>query len=185
MIALAFQILVAWLLADLATGVVHWFEDRYLSKDSFDFLSIAADNQVHHERPTAMLQFSYWENMRYGALFGWPLAALCWWLGAPLWLWLTPFFAAFGNLVHRFAHTPTRQLGAFVRFMQWTGLFIDFSHHDSHHRSMRRLIPKHEAGFRFCPMTTWVNPVVDTVKLWPFLEGVLAFVGVRPLEGTK
>lgn len=173
------QILIAWLLADFLTGVVHWFEDRYMDKYSLNFLnSLAEENDLHHRKPTAMTLNSGWTNMRSAAAIGWPLAAILWLIGCPLWIWLIPFFASFGNLVHRWAHMPKHRLPSWIRLMQRIGLFISYQHHDLHHRSMRQLIPKHLAGYKFCPMTNWVNPILDAVRFWHGLEWTLARFGL-------
>ncbi|WP_149496206.1 fatty acid desaturase CarF family protein [Roseiconus lacunae] len=160
------QILAAWLLADFITGVFHWFEDRYLDDtQSLEFArGLATDNQLHHERPTAMLLSTHWQNMRSAAIVAWPLAMLAWSMGAPVWFWLGLAFAAFGNLVHRFAHEPRRKLPRWIRGLQEFGLFISREHHDSHHREMGRLIPKSRAAIAYCPMTDWVNPLLDRVQ---------------------
>lgn len=159
------QVLIAWLLADLVTGAVHWFEDKYLDPTkTLNFLTnVAEDNDLHHRRAAA----------------GWPTAFVLWLIGAPLWLWLAAFFASFGNLIHRWAHMPDRKLPLWIRTMQATGLFITHEHHDTHHRSMLRLIPKHLAGYRFCPMTNWVNPLVDHIGLWYGLEWLFGRCGLQ------
>lgn len=178
---IATTILPAWLLADFLTGFVHWFEDRYMNMHSLNFLqSIADDNDEHHRKPTAMLQSSGWVNMQSGAAVGWPVAFVLWMIGMPTIVWLVPFFAAFGNLVHRWSHTPRRQLPRWIRMMQESGLFISHEHHDRHHRSMKRLIPKHIAGYKFCPMTDWVNPVVDGLGVWKVLERFFRLFGLVP-----
>lgn len=183
-ISILFQLLIAWLLADFITGLVHWFEDKYLEKDkTLNFLSsIAEDNDLHHRKPTAMIQNSGWTNMKSGFVVGTPVAIILWFIGAPLWLWLACFFSGFGNLVHRWSHTPKKQLNSFIRFMQYTGLFISHEHHDSHHRSMAKLIPKHLSGYRFCPMTNWVNPVLDYIDFWKKLEVLLSSFGLKTIE---
>ena len=94
---------------------------------------------------------------------------------------MMPFFAAFGNLVHRFSHTPVDQLPRWIRGMQEFGLFISHQQHDAHHRSMKRLIPKHLAGYKFCPMTDWVNPILDRVEFWKSLERILTAIGIQPI----
>lgn len=152
---------------------------------SLNFLnSIAEENDLHHRRPTAMLQSTGWINMRSAAAVGWPLAALLWLSGFSAVICLVPFFASFGNLVHRFSHTPKRQLPAWILFLQRTGLFISHEHHDAHHRSMKALIPKHLARKKYCPMTDWVNPVLDAVRFWGLCEGLLALVGIRTTEAA-
>lgn len=180
---IALQILVAWLLADFLTGVVHWVEDRYFDEHtSLDFAQgVATDNQLHHSKPTAMLLNSYWGNMRSGAMVAWPLAAVVWLSGAPLWLWLGIAAAGFGNLVHRFAHTPRTQLPRWIRGLQEFGLFISAEHHDTHHRDQIGLVPKHRACRAYCPMTDLVNPVLDRVRFWDRCETVLAWFGLRTI----
>lgn len=177
------QILIAWLLADWLTGAVHWFEDRYMDSFSLNFLnSLAEENDLHHRQPTAMILSTGWVNMRSAAAIGWPLAALLWWCGMPLIVWLVPFFASFGNLVHRWSHTPKRQLPRWIRGMQEFGLFISHEHHDAHHRSMKRLIPKHLAGYKFCPMTDWMNPLLDGLRFWFVVEYLFEAIGVKTIE---
>ena len=178
-------VLGAWLLADLLTGAVHWFEDRYMDKFRFKLSvldSIARDNDLHHQKPTAMLLSSGWVNMRFSAAVGWPIAALLWLTGFPYVVCFVPFFAGFGNLIHRWGHTPKAQLPRWIRGLQEFGIFISQGHHDSHHRSMDGLIPKHIAGYRFCPMTDLVNPVVDALRFWKLLEFLLACVGLETTE---
>lgn len=140
---------------------------------------VAKENDLHHRKPTAMLQSSGWTNMKSAAVVGWPVAASLWWFGCPMWVWLVPFFAAFGNLVHRFAHTPRRQLPRYIQLLQDVGLFISYDHHDAHHRSMAQLIPKHIAGYKFCPMTNWMNPLLDGIQFWAGVETCLAWIGIK------
>jgi hypothetical protein len=99
-----------------------------------------------------------------------------------VWFVVSLVFVAFGNLIHRFAHTPLRQLSPFTRFMQRTGLFISHAHHDRHHRDSAGLIPKQIATIAYCGMTDWVNPIVDRVRLWAKLEKLMGLLGVRTVE---
>lgn len=178
------KILVAWLLADLLTGIFHWFEDQYLDGNCrFKFVnSLARENELHHAKPTAMLTSPAWLNMRDAVVVCWPAALILWLLGAPWIVWLVLFFAGFGNLIHRFAHTPKRQLPRWIRGCQEFGLFISPDHHDDHHRAMDRLVPKKDAWKAYCPMTDWVNPVLDRIRFWGILESLLARVGIKPIK---
>lgn len=183
---IVFQILIAWLLADLLTGFVHWFEDAYMDSFSLNFLdSLAKENDLHHRKPTAMLASHWFTNIASAVAIGWPLAIVLLCVGLPPLVWLVPFFASLGNLIHRWGHMPDRMLPPWIKFMQWTGLFITFEHHDAHHRSMKQLIPKHLAGYRFCPMTNWVNPIVDSLKFWQGLEYLFGLAGLRTTASRK
>lgn len=173
-------ILASWLIADFLTGLFHWFEDKFMLGTTLQFLeSIAEDNDLHHRKPTAMLMSTGWVNMRSSAVAGWPLAALLWWLGCPVIVWLAVFFATFGNLVHRWSHVPPRDLPRWIRGMQEFGLFMSREHHDLHHRSMKRLIPKHLAGCKFCGMTDWLNPTLDAIRFWGGMEWLLCRMGLK------
>lgn len=170
--AWSLTVLAAWLLADVITGAVHWFKDRYLDGNaSLEFARGAAtDNILHHDGPTAMLLNSGWENMRSGALFAWPAAAIAWALGAPAWLWFALAMTSVGNLIHRFAHTPDRQLPRWIRGLQEFGLFISRDHHATHHYAMGQRVSKSDAAKAYCAMTDWMNPILDRLRFWWALE---------------
>lgn len=187
---LGLEILVAWLLADWITGFFHWFEDRYLDENkAIDFWhEIAADNALHHRKPTAMCLLSWWENIRQAAAIAWPIAAILCLVGLPIWLWLTFVFAAFGNLIHRFSHEPKRKLGWFVRAMQLCGIFISHEHHFKHHYwdNGTRVDPKWNASRAYCPMTNWLNPILDRLGFWWGLERLIQIsLGIHPVHHSR
>lgn len=176
------KILIAWLLADFITGVVHWFQDWYSDESqALDLLVrvFGESEDLHHQKPTAMLVNSGWVNMRPAALVGWPLAALLYCLGCPFWVCLVPFFAAFGNLIHRWSHMPRRRLPRWIRGLQEFGLFLSAAAHDEHHRSMKQLVPRHLAGCKFCGMTDWLNPWLDDFGFWHGCSRCLRFIGLK------
>ena len=120
MLSITVQVLLAWLLADLLTGAVHWFEDSYMNGEaSLDFINqLAEDNDLHHRKPTAMLISSGFTNIKSAVVVGWPLAVIFWWYSFPIVIWLLPFFASFGNLIHRWAHKPKKQLPLWIKTIQ-------------------------------------------------------------------
>lgn len=164
-------ILLAWLLADFVTGIVHWAQDKLLNESTFKFLNrVKADNELHHERPAAMLRGSWWENIDTSAPFLWPLGIVLIAAGCPPVVYLTVFFASIANIIHRFAHTPKAQLSMPVRLIQTTGLFISFDHHAKHHYDANGVIKKENTTIRYCPMTNWLNPILDALHFFQFLE---------------
>lgn len=169
------EILGAWLLADFLSGVVHWAEDRLLTEETrFDLLnSIKADNDLHHQKPAALTRYSYWENISTTAPLSLPLAMALYYLGAHHVFWLAAFFGTFANLIHRLSHTPPNKLPIFIQFLQFTGLFISFEHHHKHHYSMNGIVKKEDASIRYCPMTNWLNPILDYIGFFPGLERLL------------
>lgn len=178
------EVVAAWFLADLMCGVVHWAEDRYLTgRERWGFLrGLAADNIQHHNKPTAMLLLSPWSNIRDSVMIAAPAAialAVC---GAPLWLWLSVAFASLGNLTHRWAHTPIRQLPWVIVALQLTGIISTPWQHNEHHRSDGRLVSKSQARGAYCPMTDWLNPILDRVHVWDFAEWSLGLFGIRTVD---
>jgi hypothetical protein len=178
------SILAGWLAADFLTGVFHWVEDRYVSPGrSLDFMAGESSGEVlHHDKPTAMLLNSKWENIRSTVVIAWPLAASLYLFGFPLWIVLAFFFVAFGNLIHRYAHTPASQTPGWVVVMQCIGLFLSPDHHDSHHREDGKLVRKQDAMMAYCGMTDWLNPFLDSIRFWHSLELMLAVIGIHTVD---
>jgi ubiquitin-conjugating enzyme E2 variant len=170
-------ILCAWLIADLISGVVHWAEDRYFDgRSGIRFLdAIAEDNKIHHLDPQFMLNDTYFGNIKGSVWLAAPLAAGLYALAAPATLVLAVVFAAFGNLVHRFTHERTKAVPAPVRWLQAIGLFSQPKHHAEHHWANGALVYKNHASRNFCAMTTWLNPILDRIGLWQFLDRVVAW----------
>lgn len=170
-------ILFAWLLADFLTGLVHFAQDRLLLWESrFKFINqVKADNDLHHRRPGAMLQYSVWENINTSVPIAWPASAILFALGCPTVVWLAFFFAGFGNAVHRLSHAPKSKRNRLVKFLQWTGIFISFDHHHKHHFDAKGLVEKENTTVRYCPMTNWLNPILDGVRFFDFLAYLLVW----------
>lgn len=177
-----FEILAAWLLADFITGIFHWWEDRVLvSPSKFHFINkIIFDNEIHHKRPTDMVKKSWYENINNSLPFAVIGAVILLACGCPFVVYMAVYFTGFGNLIHRFAHQPKSQLPWIVRFMQGTGLFITFKHHMRHHFTIIGRIDREDTKIRYCPMTNWVNPILDKIRFFKFLE----FIFIRGNRGV-
>lgn len=167
-------IIAAWLLADFIAGVFHWLEDKFLLEESqWGFLeTIRRDNDLHHRYPTAMCALPFWENIQISALISWPLSTFLWSLGVPNIIWLAILFASLANGIHRYAHMPKARVPKVVRWLQYTGLFISFDHHTEHHFGADGVIEKQDTTKRYCPMTNWVNPILDAIQFWKMLEWI-------------
>lgn len=164
-------ILLAWLIADFFAGVIHWYEDKILDVPSTSFFgSIQADNELHHENPMAMTKYSAWQNINTTAPVTLPVSAALFMVGAPTLLWLPVFFGTFGNLVHKYAHLHHSQVPWIIRMVQKTGLFITFEQHRRHHYDKNGRVEKEDAKICYCPMTSWLNPALDKINFFGFLE---------------
>ncbi|MFC7378068.1 fatty acid desaturase CarF family protein [Brevundimonas sp. GCM10030266] len=170
----AASILAGVLLADFASGLIHWVIDRYIPGDApligRHFVGLI---HQHHEQPHAMFQLSPVRNnagfvILVGSLF---LAfAVLGWLNT---LTVTAFiFGAGANQIHAWSHRRPKRFAALIRFLQRIGLFQSPRHHGRHHG------PSPTACY--CLITNWVNPVVDRMELWRRGETFLSWFGLRP-----
>lgn len=165
-------VLLAWLLADFISGIVHWWEDRALVGASrFKFLNdVRSDNERHHKMPGYLLRYSWWGNINTTAPIAWALAILLYLVGAPHLFVYTFSFIGLGNLIHRWAHEHPKKLQFWIVFLQKTGLFISPAHHEQHHYDDSKRLSRQDSHRRYCVMTSWLNPALDRIHFWQFLE---------------
>lgn len=164
----------AWLFADFLTGMIHYWQDKWMPSESSNPVldQIIQDNELHHKRPGLMTTYSIRENIANSASVAWPLSALLYTAGSPMILWLGIFFASFGNLIHRWSHIPRSRLNWFILFMQWIGLFTSFKQHKEHHYKGGKILTREESTERYCPMTNYLNPILDSLRFFSFLNSL-------------
>lgn len=150
-----------WIAADFLSGVFHWLEDRY-ARESWPIIGkyIAAPNELHHRQPSAFLAGSYWKR-------NWTTLAAT----LPFFVLLFPgkwclvlLFASQANEIHAWAH---QRCGGWVRVFQSTGILQSSREHGLHHHS--------PYAVRYCVMSDWLNPILDELKFWRFLEKLIEF----------
>jgi hypothetical protein len=172
------QAVLGWLLADLLSGIVHWWQDRVPSTN-MPVLGkwLIEPSRLHHREPLVFAQGSFWDRsfaMMVAAL----AVSLVWWLvaGASV-LW---FFCTLGGMVvtevHRLAHEP-RKAGTVLLTMQQIGIIQSPKHHAGHHRPpMDR---------RYCILTDWLNPALDQLRVWERFENLLDRLHIPVSRGTR
>ena len=171
----------AWVLivvsfADLISGLVHWWEDSY-GQEQWPIIgsAIIAPNRLHHVRPRAFLQNSWWKSSRYQVVAGIAVVVVALWAGWLGWkLILFVVVAANANEVHKWSHRTQAENGRLISWLQAWGVIQNRRQHARHHRGLR--------NSHYCTMTTWVNPVVETLGIWRLLEFCVCRVtGVMPV----
>ena len=165
MIALILFIILSWLAADFIAGLFHWWEDSYLT-DSDTLLGrlIGAPNQLHHANQYAFLDGSYWGRNSTTIIPSMIALALCLAFEPIRDGWLAMLFLSQANQVHAWAHSKGKN-GLLVGTLQRIGILQSCKHHAKHHRN-----PFH---VRYCVMSPVLNPILDAVGFWRWLEYVV------------
>jgi plasmanylethanolamine desaturase len=157
------EILAVVLLADLVSGVVHWWEDSYAKLDGGPLKQVAIDNLRHHARPREFLTKGYWAS----SWDLWLLGALAVAASAALGLfsWHVVLFAvvvANANQVHKWTHRTREENGPVIGTLQRLHLLQTARHHSRHHQGSR--------DTHYCVLTNFLNPLLEEVQLWRRLE---------------
>ena len=157
-------------LADFVAGLVHWAEDAYFSEDTPVIgRQIIVPNIVHHHLPRYFTRLSWWESswlllLASGVLLG--LAAM---LGMVTWqLLLFIAVSVNANEIHKMAHRTRAENGWLITKLQDWHILQTPRHHGLHHAD-----PKNTY---YCPVTNFVNPLLERTDFWPRLE---AFIELR------
>jgi len=160
---LAAAALVAWLIADFASGLVHWAFDTYGSTGT-TFLGpwfIRAFRE-HHDRPAAMAEHDFVETNGANCIGALPLAGAAALLPESFAQALLSFTAAgvlATNQCHKWAHM---QAGPLVRFLQRCRLILHPMQHRRHHAA------PHDS--HFCTASGWMNGPLEAAHFWRGLE---------------
>ena len=98
-------ILIAVLLADLITGVFHWWEDTY-GDPNWKIIGklIIVPNINHHRDPMLFTRDNFWNRNYQTIIPAFIVSSTVLWFGGPWWLALAFTIAGFGNEVHVWSH---------------------------------------------------------------------------------
>lgn len=156
-------VLTAWLAADFFTGLFHWFEDQYANTKWPVFGPlVAAPNELHHTEPRAFLRGNYWNRNNTTIIPCFLIACV---LGYHELWWgvLVAIFASQANELHACTHRGGNP--RLIKMLQETGVLQNARHHARHHIS--------PYSTHFCVMSSWLNPLFDTINFWRILEGIV------------
>jgi plasmanylethanolamine desaturase len=175
---LAVNLVASVVLADVVSGLVHWFEDVYVHRD-MPLLGkwlhkVAEDNRLHHDKPRAFLAKTWWQSSWDLVLLG-SLVLLCaWWLGMlslPVWVFVVLSINA--NQMHKWTHQNSTEKGWLVHRLQKLRLLQTPRAHAHHHQGAK--------NSHYCVITNFMNPVLEKLHFWRRLEWLLAHtIGLKP-----
>lgn len=170
-LAVAIAIPVGVAAIDFVTGVVHWACDRFgdATTPVVGPLLIRAFRE-HHDDPAEMIAHDWVEtNGEPCVLTTLALILLALWsphvqsglaaAGVTI-VWTMAVVGAWANEVHKWAHMA--RAPRFARILQRAGLALRPDEHACHHQA------PHDSGY--CISTGWMNPLLDRLGLWSWLE---------------
>ena len=174
------EFIVAVLIADLITGVVHWWEDTYGNPNwPLAGKYIVEPNLLHHQNPRELAMKRYFALCDSSLYFAVILIGVPWLLfdWHPFLYVATIGISSQANQVHSWAHRTEQENGKVIRILQRIGIIQSRRHHGLHHKS-----PYME---RYCILTNALNPVLDRLGVWRKTERVLEHLfGIRVLRGS-
>ena len=160
-------------LADIISGVVHWFCDTFFHEDTPVIgRAFIHPFREHHSDPLAITRHDFFEVNGSNCLALIPLLLVVLFFGAPRAgepvpavfaqsLVLALALATFAtNQVHKWAHQPRPSRP--VRLLQRTGLVLSPAHHEQHHSA-----PYRQA---YCITAGWLDPVLDRARVFERIE---------------
>ncbi len=159
-----------YLVADFLSGLIHWWEDRYITSSSPSLLGkyVGEPNERHHSEPNYFLQFSYFNRVYVSVVISLIVGLAFWMIGIRDWqVYFVLLVLSQSNQIHAWAHQGRSQNGPFVTFLQRTGFLQSTKHHAKHHGKPHT--------FNYCILTNWLNPVLEKIHFWAILEKLLAF----------
>lgn len=170
LLLIAVQVVLIVGLADFVAGFVHWAEDAYFTEETpLIGRHVIIPNIVHHHLPRYFTRLSWWESSQLLVLAGAVLLAIAWPLGLVSWqLLLFIAVSVNANEVHKMAHRTRAENGWFISKLQDWRILQTARHHGLHHAD-----PKNTY---YCPVTNYVNPLLEWADFWPRLE---AFIELR------
>lgn len=156
---------VGYLAADVVSGLVHWFCDRFFEADTPVIGSLLiAPFRDHHRDPTAMVGHGALELSGNSCLGVVPLLALAssWRLPVAVDAALLAFALAalLTNFAHRWAHAP--RVPRLVARLQAWGVLLPAAAHAAHHA------PGHRGAY--CVTSGWANRWLDGWDVFARLE---------------
>lgn len=176
---IAVEVIVIVGLADFVAGLVHWAEDAYFDENTPVIgRRIIVPNIVHHHLPRYFTRLSWWRSSADLVLVSLVTLAVALPLG---WIsWQLILFLAVSvnaNHVHKLAHRTRAENGWFISKLQDWHILQTPRHHGLHHSD-----PKNTY---YCPITNYVNPLLEKVQFWDRLEALIALrTGVKHRHDT-
>lgn len=179
MISHLFSIITAYFTIDFISGIGHWIIDQYLPEDQEFGGETNAD---HHKHPSKIAERDYFEvskelyqfaSILYLAVF---LASYIFGYN-PINIFIVTFFVLGVNVnyFHKMSHMRPSDLNIVIRTLQYYNILLSRECHGHHHNIEKHKI-KNGFDVSYCLISDLLNPVLDYINFWSFLESVVYYV---------
>ncbi|MBI1908099.1 kua-ubiquitin conjugating enzyme hybrid localization domain protein [Candidatus Uhrbacteria bacterium] len=182
-VLLAFSPVVGYLLADFASGFVHFLGDTVGDEHTpvVGKAFIYAFRE-HHTDQKAITRHDFYYTNGNNCLVSLPVMLVLYHAVPAAWLanpWIAFAFASlfflvisifFTNQIHKWAHQDNPN--AVARWLQARGLILTPARHRLHHTA------PHDS--HYCITTGWLNPLLEQLRFFPITKFVLARIPFLP-----
>ena len=178
--------LVAWMLADFVSGLIHWFADTYGSENMPLFGPwLIKPFRQHHLYPRDICTHDLVLTIGNSCTIAMPFeSGLLYLMLSDEEVTFTQALVAFvlnlfamavvaTNLFHRWAHAE--KTSWLILRLQRSGLLLSTAHHDLHHTS--------PFDSNYCITNGWLNPLLEKARFFRRVESMLSIVGIKPNAG--
>lgn len=177
---------VAWVIADFASGLIHWFADTYGSEKTPLFGPwLIKPFRQHHLYPRDICTHDLVLTIGNSCTFAVPLeAGLLYAMLSDEELSLTQALVGFvfnlfamaivaTNIFHKWAHAE--KTSWFIARLQKSGLLLSPAHHDLHHTR--------PFESNYCITNGWLNPLLEKTRFFRRIEWLLGTCGIKATAG--
>ena len=169
------EIIGGYLVADFLSGLFHWSRDTYCTPHTpIIGFSLIWPSRLHHIKPRYIIEQSDLSLCISSGLW-----TCIWWIPLVLMYQITWFltalfvFITLNDVVHKYAHTTRAETPKYIIVLQNIGLLQTHKEHHLHHTEPFET--------HYCPMTPYVNPILERMGFWRRLENLIEGIfGLKP-----
>lgn len=158
------QIFLGYLFADLMSGIIHWFQDRYANPNWPIIGGVVKKQRLHHVEPLAMQESTFFTRNITTAIPAALTGFLIWVLMGWSWFLVSGLvFGSMSNQIHYWSHIrPTNKT---IVMLQRMNVLLPPAQHARHHRG--------DFDQYYCSVGGFLNPLFDTIRFWNFLSRII------------
>ena len=177
-------LLVGYVLADFASGFVHWACDRFGTETT----PLLGPNFIkpfrhHHVDPKAITHHDFIETNGNNSIVTLPMMGMAWLIPVDV-TWGVFAFTCFTSLAfwvfltnqfHKWSHQDLDEVPWIIKALQKSKIVMSVEHHQVHHTA------PHDAYY--CITSGWLNRPLDAIGFWTKAEALIEHIfDVKPYQ---